>query len=36
MEIKIVLGHTFGDEGKGVTVQWLCKKAIEEGKKNHL
>lgn len=33
MEIKIVLGHTFGDEGKGVTVQWLCKKAIEEGKK---
>lgn len=33
MEVKIVLGHTFGDEGKGVTVQWLCKKAIEEGKK---
>lgn len=32
MEIKIVLGHAFGDEGKGVTVQWLCKKAIEEGK----
>lgn len=28
-----MLGHTFGDEGKGVTVQWLCKKAIEEGKK---
>lgn len=33
MEVKIVLGHTFGDEGKGVTVQWLCKKATEEGKK---
>lgn len=33
MEVKIVLGHTFGDEGKGVTVQWLCKKAIEEGKR---
>lgn len=33
MEVKVVLGHTFGDEGKGVTVQWLCKKAIEEGKK---
>lgn len=32
MEIKIVLGHAFGDEGKGMTVQWLCKKAIEEGK----
>lgn len=33
MEVKIVLGHTFGDEGKGVTVQWLCKKALDEGKK---
>lgn len=33
MEVKIVLGHCFGDEGKGVTVQWLCKKAIEEGKR---
>lgn len=33
MEIKIVLGHAFGDEGKGVTVQYLCKKAIDEGKK---
>ena len=32
MEVKIVLGYAFGDEGKGVTVQWLCKKAIEEGK----
>lgn len=33
MEVKIVLGYTFGDEGKGVIVQWLCKKAIEEGKR---
>lgn len=33
MEIKIVLGLLFGDEGKGNTVQWLCKKALEEGKK---
>lgn len=31
-EIKIVLGSAFGDEGKGVTVQYLCKKAIDEGK----
>lgn len=33
MEIKIVLGLLFGDEGKGNTVQWLCKKALEEGKR---
>lgn len=33
MEVKIVLGHAFGDEGKGVTVQWLCKQAIERGKR---
>jgi adenylosuccinate synthase len=33
MEVKIVLGHAFGDEGKGVTVQWLCKEAIVQGKK---
>lgn len=33
METKIVLGTLFGDEGKGNTVQWLCKKAISEGKK---
>lgn len=33
MEIKIVLGLLWGDEGKGNTVQWLCKKAISEGKK---
>lgn len=33
MEVKIVLGLLFGDEGKGNTVQWLCKKALEEGKR---
>ena len=31
-EVKIVLGSLFGDEGKGSTVQWLCKKAIDEKK----
>lgn len=30
--VKIVIGSLFGDEGKGVTVQWLCKQAIDEGK----
>lgn len=33
MATKIVLGTFFGDEGKGSTVQWLCKKAIARGKK---
>lgn len=33
MEVKIVLGMLWGDEGKGNTVQWLCKKALSEGKK---
>lgn len=33
MEVKIVLGHAFGDEGKGVTTQWLCKQALAEGKR---
>lgn len=32
-EVKIVLGSAFGDEGKGVTVQYLCKEAIDKGKK---
>lgn len=32
-EIKVVMGSLFGDEGKGITVQWLCKQAIEENKK---
>lgn len=33
MEVKIVLGTLWGDEGKGNTVQWLCRKALEEGKR---
>ena len=33
MAVKIVLGTFFGDEGKGSTVQWLCKKAIAQGRK---
>ena len=32
-EIKYVLGSQWGDEGKGKTVQYLCQKAIGEGKK---
>lgn len=32
-EVKIVLGAAFGDEGKGVTVQYLCKEAIDKGKR---
>lgn len=33
LEVHIVLGSTFGDEGKGVTTQWLAKRAISEGKR---
>ena len=32
-KIKIVIGSTFGDEGKGNVVQWLCKQALDVGKK---
>lgn len=32
-KIKIVIGSTFGDEGKGNIVQWLCKQALDAGKK---
>lgn len=32
-QIKIVLGGLFGDEGKGNTVQYLCKQALSEGRK---
>lgn len=32
-KIKIVLGSLFGDEGKGNTVQYLCKQALSEGRK---
>lgn len=31
MNIQVVLGSFFGDEGKGSTVQWLCHKAIQRG-----
>lgn len=33
MKKQIVLGAFFGDEGKGSTVQWLCKEAINRGEK---
>ena len=33
MDKKIVLGSLFGDEGKGVCVQELCRKALSEGKR---
>lgn len=32
-EVKVVLGSLFGDEGKGTTVQWLCKEAISRKKR---
>lgn len=31
MKTQIVLGTFFGDEGKGSTVQWLCKQALDRG-----
>ena len=31
--VQYVIGTQFGDEGKGKTVQYLCKKAISEGKR---
>lgn len=33
MKNQIVLGSFFGDEGKGATVQWLCKKAVKRKEK---
>jgi adenylosuccinate synthase len=33
MEIKVVIGALFGDEGKGTLVKQLCLNAITEGKK---
>lgn len=33
MEVKIVLGFAFGDEGKGVTTQWLVQQALEQNKR---
>lgn len=32
-EYKVVLGALYGDEGKGATVQWLCKREIDNNKK---
>lgn len=31
MKTQVVLGTFFGDEGKGSTVQWLCKQAVDRG-----
>ena len=33
MKVSVVLGLTFGDEGKGVTTQWLCMQALKYGRK---
>lgn len=33
MRRSIVLGLAFGDEGKGVTTQWLCQQALKYGRK---
>ena len=33
MRKSIVLGLTFGDEGKGVTTQWLCQQALKYSRK---
>ena len=33
MKTQIVLGTFFGDEGKGNTVQWLCKESLARGEK---
>ena len=32
MRRSIVLGLAFGDEGKGVTTQWLCQQALRYGR----
>jgi adenylosuccinate synthase len=32
MRRSIVLGMTFGDEGKGVTTQWLCQQSLKHGR----
>ena len=32
MRRSIVLGMTFGDEGKGVTTQWLCQQSLKQGR----
>lgn len=32
MRHSIVLGLAFGDEGKGITTQWLCQQALNYGR----
>ena len=32
MKVSAVLGLAFGDEGKGVTTQWLCMQALKNGR----
>ena len=32
MRVSVVLGLAFGDEGKGVTTQWLCQQALNHGR----
>lgn len=33
MKVSVVLGLAFGDEGKGVTTQWLCQQARKYGRR---
>lgn len=33
MKVSVVLGLTFGDEGKGATTQWCCQQAMRNGRK---
>ena len=32
MRHSVVLGFAFGDEGKGVTTQWLCQQSLTHGR----
>ncbi|MBO7083294.1 MAG: adenylosuccinate synthetase [Bacteroidales bacterium] len=32
MKVSVVLGMTFGDEGKGATTQWLCQQSLKYGR----
>jgi len=32
MRRSIVIGMAFGDEGKGVTTQWLCQQSLKQGR----
>ena len=32
-EADVVIGANYGDEGKGLATDWLCRKAVFEGKK---